>query len=111
MFSSAASQIEAKGGENLRTTVTLNGATKQVPDYATVQGILIGVVASFILIVTILGPEAHGAHFEKHRTAFEEGGGRDDAVVEEGEEGGEGSTRGEGTLDEKKSSVSVRGVA
>ena len=66
-MSSAASQIEAKGGENLHTTVTLNGATKQVPDYAIVQGILIGEVAAFILAVTILGPEAHGAHFEKHR--------------------------------------------
>ena len=86
MISSAASQIEAKGGENLHTTVTLNGVPRQVPDYATVQGILIGVVAAFILVVTILGPEAHGAQFEKHRTAFEVGGGRDDALVE-GEEG------------------------
>ena len=111
MISSAASQIEAKGGENLRTTVTLNGITKQVPDYATVQGILIGVVAAFILVVTILGPEAHGAHFEKHKTAFEEGGGRDDAVVEEGEDG---SPSGEGSFDhdeKEKRSVSMRDVA
>ena len=25
----------------------------------------------------------HGSHFEKHRTAFEEGGGRDDAILED----------------------------
>ena len=111
MISSAASQIEAKGGENLYTTVTLNGQTKQVPDYATVQGILIGVVAASILVVTILGPEAHGAHFEKHRTAFEKGGGRDDALVEEGEEGEEESPSGEGSFEEKRSSAGMQEVA
>ena len=47
-------------------------------DYATVQGILIGVVAAFVLVVTIIGPENIGSHFEKHKTAFEEGGGRDE---------------------------------
>ncbi|VDC07765.1 unnamed protein product [Peniophora sp. CBMAI 1063] len=83
MISSASSQIEAKGGENLRTAVLINGVAEEVPDYATVQGILVGVVAAFILVVTILGPEAHSAHFEKHKTAFEEGGGRDDALIEE----------------------------
>ena len=41
------------GGDHLRTT--LNG--KDVPDYAKVQGILIGVVAAFVLVVTIVGPE------------------------------------------------------
>lgn len=25
----------------------------------------------------------HASHFEKHKTAFEEGGGRDDAYIEE----------------------------
>ncbi|THH28257.1 hypothetical protein EUX98_g5928 [Antrodiella citrinella] len=79
MVSSASAQIEATGGDNLRTT--LNG--KDVPDYATVQGILIGVVAAFVLIVTIFGPENHSSHFEKHKTAFEEGGGRDDAFIED----------------------------
>ncbi|VDC07761.1 unnamed protein product [Peniophora sp. CBMAI 1063] len=107
MMSSAASQIEAKGGENLRTTVTINGVTKEVPDYATVQGILIGVVAAFILAVTILGPEAHSAQFEKHKTAFEEGGGRDDALIEDGEESQvgraeAGSSRREESFDEKE---------
>ncbi|KZV68465.1 MFS general substrate transporter [Peniophora sp. CONT] len=116
MISSAASQIEAKGGENLRTTVTINGVTKEVPDYATVQGILIGVVAAFILIVTILGPEAHSAHFEKHKTAFEEGGGRDDALIEDGSEKDDvgsprGSPRTAESFDEKeKGSISLREV-
>ncbi|KAF8526756.1 MFS general substrate transporter [Gautieria morchelliformis] len=79
MVSSSSARIEAVGGENLRTTV----GGKDVPDYAKVQGILIGVVAAFIVIVVILGPENHGSHFEKHRVAFEEGGGQDDAYVED----------------------------
>jgi len=80
MISSASAQIEATGGDNLRTTITVNGQPKDVPDYATVQGILIGVVAAFIIIVTILGPENHGFHFEKAKTAIEEGGGRGELV-------------------------------
>ncbi|VDC07752.1 unnamed protein product [Peniophora sp. CBMAI 1063] len=117
MISSAASQIEAKGGENLRTTVTIDGITKEVPDYATVQGILIGVVAAFILAVTILGPEAHSAQFEKHKTAFEEGGGRDDALIEDGEESQVGrakmgSSQREESFDEKeKGSIVQREMA
>ncbi|KAF8523993.1 MFS general substrate transporter [Gautieria morchelliformis] len=79
MVSSASARIEAVGGQNLRTTV--NG--RNVPDYAKVQGILMGVVAAFIVIVVILGPENHGSHFEQHRVAFEEGGGQDDAYVEQ----------------------------
>jgi MFS transporter, SHS family, lactate transporter len=60
-----------------------------------VQGILIGVVSAFVLIVTVFGPEYvspgslyprfslmlyrnHGSHFENAKTAFEEGGGRDE---------------------------------
>ncbi|KAK7451730.1 hypothetical protein VKT23_012409 [Stygiomarasmius scandens] len=82
MVSSASAQIEATGGENLRTTRVLpDGTVKDIPDYATVQGILIGVVAAYLLIVTILGPENHGSHFEKHKAAFEEGGGEDDAYI------------------------------
>ncbi|KZV71549.1 carboxylic acid transporter [Peniophora sp. CONT] len=111
MIASASSQIEAKGGENLRTTVTIHGVTKEVADYATVQGILIGVVAAFILIVTVLGPEAHSSHFEKHRTAFEEGGGRDDALIED-ERGSVGSPRiGESVDEKEKGSISLREVA
>lgn len=80
MVSSAASQIEATGGNHLKKTIIKNGKPTVVPDYATVQGILIGVVSAFVLIVTVFGPENHGSHFEKAKTAFEEGGGRDELV-------------------------------
>ncbi|KAG1716072.1 hypothetical protein ID866_1098 [Astraeus odoratus] len=85
MVSSASAQIEATAGSHIRTTLTKNGQTSNVADYATVQGILIGVVAAYVVIVTILGPENHSSHFEKHKTAFEEGGGQDDADMEDGD--------------------------
>ncbi len=84
MVSSASAQIEATGAANLHTTIIdKDGNPKVVSDYATVQGILIGVVAAFVLVVTIIGPENYGSHFEKHKTAFEEGGGRDELEDEE----------------------------
>jgi len=83
MVSSAASQIEATGGDNFRTTIFKDGKDTDIPDYATVQGILIGVVAAFVLVVTLVGPENHGSHFEKHKAAFEEGAAQDDALIEE----------------------------
>jgi len=83
MVSSASAQIEATGGAHQK--VLLNGVP--TPDYATVQGIFIGVVAAFTLIMTIIGPENHGSQFEKHKTAFEEGGGVDDAYMEDDLEG------------------------
>ncbi|OBZ68965.1 Carboxylic acid transporter [Grifola frondosa] len=79
MVSSASAQIEATGASHLHTTIIgSDGKPKVVPDYATVQGILIGVVAAFVLVVTLIGPEHHGSHFEKHKAAFEEGAGRDE---------------------------------
>jgi SHS family lactate transporter-like MFS transporter len=84
----------------LKTTIR----GKVVPDYAKVQGILIGVVAAFVIFITIIGPECvfpppplfrgdhadwppahrnHGSHFEKHRAAFDEGGGSDDAWIDD----------------------------
>ncbi|KAF5384477.1 hypothetical protein D9757_006451 [Collybiopsis confluens] len=89
MVSSASAQIEATGGENIKTTITVPVSDtnptgqKVVPNYGTVQGILIGCVAAFTIIITIFGPEKHGFQFEKHRAAFEEGGGDDDAVMNE----------------------------
>ena len=86
-----------------------DGNPKVVSDYATVQGILIGVVAAFVLVVTIIGPENIGSHFEKHKTAFEEGGGRDE-LEDEGVEGGEGGSSQNSrptsvqVVDEKRSS-------
>jgi len=32
-------------------------------------------------------PRHHSSHFEKHKTAFEEGGGRDDAIMDDDEPG------------------------
>jgi SHS family lactate transporter-like MFS transporter len=86
MVSSASAQIEATAGIHLRTTV--KGVN--VPDYATVQGIFIGVITVFTLVLTIVGPENHGSRFEKHKVAFEEGGGLDDAYIED-EHGSAGS--------------------
>ena len=57
MISSASAQIEATGGDHLKTTVVVKGKPTVVPDYATVQGILIGVVAAFVICVTIVAPE------------------------------------------------------
>jgi SHS family lactate transporter-like MFS transporter len=89
MVSSASAQIEATGGENIKTTIPVAVSSKfptgreTVPNYATVQGILIGVVAAFVLVVTLFGPEKHGSQFEKHRAAFEDGGGDDEAVMDD----------------------------
>jgi SHS family lactate transporter-like MFS transporter len=84
MVSSASSQIEATGGNNLKTNIYVDGQVQSVADYATVQGIFIGTVAAYVILVTIFGPEHHSSHFEKHKTAFEEGGGQDDAIMEGG---------------------------
>ncbi|KAL4073176.1 major facilitator superfamily domain-containing protein [Scleroderma yunnanense] len=78
MISAASAQIEAIGGNNIRTTIVENGVKKNVPDYATVQGILIGVVAAYLICITILGPENHASHFEEAKTAFEKGAGQDE---------------------------------
>ncbi|KAF9458791.1 carboxylic acid transporter [Collybia nuda] len=98
MASSAASQIEATGGENLRTTVVKDGKVTNVPDYAkarSVQGIVVGAVVAFTILVVIFGPENHSLHFEKQKVAFEEGVSQEDAIVEP-----------EGHQDEKESSSS-----
>lgn len=57
MISSASAQIEATGGDHLKTTIIKDGKRTIVPDYARVQGILIGTVASYIIFLTIIGPE------------------------------------------------------
>lgn len=78
MVSSASAQIETVGGQNLKTTIMKGGKLTVVPDYAKVQGIFIGVVAAFVVLITIVGPEKHGSHFEQHKAAFEEGAAEDD---------------------------------
>ncbi|GAW09538.1 carboxylic acid transporter [Lentinula edodes] len=81
MASSASAQIEAIGGNNLKTTISVPDSMtnptgqKVVPDYGRVQ--------AFTIIVTAVGPEHHGYEFEKHRVAFEEGGADNDAVMTE----------------------------
>ncbi|CCM06723.1 uncharacterized protein FIBRA_09017 [Fibroporia radiculosa] len=82
MVSSASAQIEATGGDNIKTTIISNGQPKVVANYATVQGILVGVVAGFVILCTIVAPENHGSHFEKYKAAFEEGAGRDEEMLE-----------------------------
>ncbi|KAJ7204305.1 major facilitator superfamily domain-containing protein [Mycena haematopus] len=83
MISSAAAQIEATGGDHLKTVV--NG--KVVPNYGKVQGILIGAVAAFVILITIIGPaENHSSHFEKHRVAFDERGAGENAFIDDDDE-------------------------
>ena len=57
MISSASAQIEAVGGAHLKKTVVRNGKVEVIPDYATVQGILLGAIATFVIFITTIGPE------------------------------------------------------
>ena len=41
----------------MKTTIIKNGTATVVPDYARVQGILIGTVATYIILLAIVGPE------------------------------------------------------
>ncbi|KAL5482505.1 hypothetical protein ACEPAI_9099 [Sanghuangporus weigelae] len=86
MISAASAQIETTGGNNMRTTIIVDGVPTDVPDYAKVQGIFIGVIAAFVFCITLVGPEQHGAHFERAKAAFEEGAGEDQERIEDGRE-------------------------
>ena len=44
-----------------------------MPDYALVQGVFIGCVAVYVIVLALVGPENHGSHFENSKTAFEAG--------------------------------------
>lgn len=68
---------------------------KDVPDYAKVQGILIGVVAAYVVVMAIIGPENHGSHFEQAKTAIETGGGADEVEDESVLEGHRREDRGQ----------------
>jgi hypothetical protein len=57
MISAASAQIEAIGGDNMKTTIIQDGKLKVVPDYAKVQGILLGTIAAFVIFITTIGPE------------------------------------------------------
>ncbi|BEI83678.1 hypothetical protein CcaverHIS002_0402820 [Cutaneotrichosporon cavernicola] len=71
MASSAAAQIEADAGQTLRTVI--NG--QNLPDYATIFGILLGVIIGWLIIWTFLGPDADGALFEEAKVATQAGAG------------------------------------
>ncbi|WVQ83141.1 hypothetical protein IAT38_005279 [Cryptococcus sp. DSM 104549] len=73
MASAGSAQIEADAGESLK----LNGT--ETPDYAAINGILIGAVIAFGLIVVFLGPEADGSHFEQAKVATQRQAGEVDA--------------------------------
>ena len=97
MISAASAQIEAIGGDNMKITIIKNGKPEVVPDYAKVQGILLGAIASFVIFITIIGPEYvfvpipsfrpwehllvpffshrnHGSNFEQEKPGFEDDG-------------------------------------
>ena len=97
MVSSASAQIEASasisfdngtifthlvrsiaGGEHSRTTIQGPNGPEDVPNYAQVQGIFIGVVAAYLIAMTLIGPENHGSHFERGKTAFQAGASKED---------------------------------
>lgn len=79
MVSAASAQIEATGGDHLKTTIIQDDQPMIVQDYAKVQGIFIGCIVAYTLVLVIVGPENHGSQFEKHKAAFEEGAAADDA--------------------------------
>lgn len=60
-------QIETDAGHSMRFTP--KGATESLPDYAAVMGLLVGVVIAWLMVFVVLGPEAHGSHFEHAKVA------------------------------------------
>ena len=66
------------GGEHSRTTIQTPTGLEDVPNYALVQGVFIGVVAVYLLFFTLIGPENHGSHFERSKTAFQAGASKED---------------------------------
>lgn len=77
--SSASAQIEARGGESLQIADPKHPG-QTIADYATVSGILLGVVCAYLLLVVVfLGTEARGAKFEAAGVATQAGAGKADA--------------------------------
>ncbi|CAO1618839.1 unnamed protein product [Sympodiomycopsis kandeliae] len=98
--SSASAQIEARGGDSLQirnpkctfdaqgVATCPPGQDPTIPDYATVSGILLGVVCAYLLLVVVfLGTEARGAHFEEAAVATQQGAGKTDGKDFVGVEG------------------------
>jgi len=57
MISAASAQIEAVGGQHMKTTIMKDGKLIVVPDYGKVQGMLLGGIATFVIFITVIGPE------------------------------------------------------
>ena len=51
-----------------------------MPDYAFIQAIFIGAVAAYLIVLALIGPENHGSHFEKGKTAFQAGASKEDVA-------------------------------
>lgn len=49
-----------------------------MPDYALIQGVFIGCVSAYVVVLALIGPENHGSHFERGRTALEAGASNED---------------------------------
>ncbi|KAF9646665.1 MFS general substrate transporter [Thelephora ganbajun] len=78
MVSSASAQIEASVGQHARTTIMTSDGPKDVPNYALIQGIFIGCVSVYVIVLALIGPEKHGSHFERGKTAFQAGASKED---------------------------------
>jgi SHS family lactate transporter-like MFS transporter len=76
------------GGENLRTTIQGPNGPENVPNYALIQGIFIGSVSAYVIVLALLGPENHGSHFERGKTAFQAGASKEDISSAPEETGG-----------------------
>lgn len=69
-------------GERSTTIIHTSTGPKVVPNYALVQGIFIGIVAAYLLFFVIIGPENHGRHFERSKTAFQAGASKEDVSID-----------------------------
>ena len=71
-----------------------------MPNYALIQAIFIGSVSAYVIVLALIGPEKHGSHFEKGKTAFQAGASKEDVnltpVEIEGVQGFERSSMGSG---------------
>jgi len=111
MVSSASAQIEATAGEHSTTTIQTSTGPEVVPNYALVQGIFIGIVAAYLVVLALIGPENHGSHFERSKTAFQAGASKDDvSSIPEDTYAGERSSLGSGGMKEKSEVRHVEGA-
>ena len=89
-------------GQHARTTIQKSDGPQDVPDYALIQGIFIGCVAAYVIVLALIGPENHGSHFEKGKTAFQAGASKEDISSTPREH--------EGVHDFERSSVGSKGA-